>query len=102
MKLSDYKDKIDKYFEEVSGEELIAYFEELGYEFEKIQPESMVYQKEASIVNKSLAFSAIFDAQMEYNEVSKFGFSDKFTSCESINVSAEGEYLGNRNISMAA
>jgi len=36
MKLADFKEQIDAYFERISPMEIVKQFEELGYEFEDI------------------------------------------------------------------
>lgn len=48
MKLNDVKDKIDNYFNNISGEEIIKQFEDLGYEFVPIK----WYDKIIKIFNK--------------------------------------------------
>ena len=39
MRLSDVKDKIDAYFATADPQDIVQRFEDLGYEFENIEPE---------------------------------------------------------------
>lgn len=104
MKLSDFKDKIDAYFDAISSDELIQRFEKIGYEFEVILPEYEVYALSPMGKSKEDVSISDFlsDAEIAAFKNPSIKNTDEFI-CGLINsVSDEGEFLGNRYFAMAA
>lgn len=54
MKLKDVQHIIDEYFENVSPEEVIKNFEELGYKFEDINEDVKKEKTEENIIKSNL------------------------------------------------